>query len=127
MEVKENPEVENPEGRYLMDTGYIKVDAVLKNTLKDKKVSIGDRLPLQFPSKKNKAMKSTDIVYRKGQSGIWILEYRHKAFHATYPGDLQSAEKEADCKSPSSSRKNQRGSSRGRQRNRPLPELRPPA
>ena len=98
VEVKVNPGPEDPEGAQLMDTGWIKVEAVLKNSLKGKDVNTGDRLPLLFPSQNRKIIISTDVVYRKGQSGIWILEYRDKAFYATYPGDLQSADKEKKIK-----------------------------
>jgi len=98
VKVKVNAGPETHDGSRLTDIGFIKVDAVLKNTLKDKDIKVGDRLPLQFPSKNSKVMMSTDIRYRKGQSGVWILEYRNNAFHATYPGDFQSADKEAEIK-----------------------------
>jgi len=78
------------EGPQLQDTGFLRVDRVLKNTLKDFDITVGDRLPLKFPSQNRIMHISTDIVYRKGQEGVWILDYRDGAFYATYPGDLQS-------------------------------------
>ena len=49
------------------DVGEIKVSQVLKGlkTLKD--------VRLMWPSKANKARMSTDILFNKGQHGVWIL------------------------------------------------------
>ncbi len=81
-----------------MDTGYILVSEVLKDQLADQNIRVGDKLPLRFPSKNRKLMISTDISYSKGQSGIWLLEFRDGAFYATYPGDFQSNDRLQDIK-----------------------------
>ncbi len=70
------------------DIAYIKVAGVLKNELKYRKIKKGEMVPLSMPSAK-KVMISTDIRFKKGTEGVWILEYKDETFWATYPKDYQ--------------------------------------
>ncbi len=70
------------------DIAYIKVAGVLKNELDNRKIKKGEMVPLSMPSAK-KVMISTDIRYKKGTEGVWILEYEDETFWATYPKDYQ--------------------------------------
>ncbi len=70
------------------DIAYIKVADVLKNELENRKIKKGENVPLSMPSAK-KVMISTDIRYKKGTEGVWILEYEDETFWATYPKDYQ--------------------------------------
>ena len=70
------------------DIAYIKVADVLKNELENRKIKKGEMVPLSMPSAK-KVMISTDIRYKKGTEGVWILEYEDETFWATYPKDYQ--------------------------------------
>ncbi len=70
------------------DIAYIKVAGVLKNELENRKIKKGEKVPLSMPSAK-KVMISTDIRYKKGTEGVWILEYEDETFWATYPKDYQ--------------------------------------
>jgi len=68
------------------DVGAIKVSQVLKGpeTLKE--------VRLMWPSKANKARMSTDILFNKGQQGVWILYPDKKekgVYWARYPSDYQ--------------------------------------
>jgi len=68
------------------DVGAIKVRRVLKGpeTLKE--------IRLMWPSKANKARMSTDILFNKGQQGVWILYPDKKekgVYWASYPSDYQ--------------------------------------
>ena len=68
------------------DVGAIKVRQVLKGpeTLKE--------IRLMWPSKANKARMSTDILFNKGQQGVWILYPDKKekgVYWASYPSDYQ--------------------------------------
>ena len=73
------------------DIALIKVSAILKNTLKNKKqnIKVGDKISLGMPAAGG-LMVSTAIRYKKGQEGVWILEYKDKKFWATYPKDYQA-------------------------------------
>ena len=69
------------------NVGAIKVSQVLKGpkTLKE--------VRLMWPSKANKARISTDILFNKGQHGVWILypDKEHHDIHwASYPSDYHS-------------------------------------
>ncbi len=79
---------------FLYDTAYITVSDMLKNTLLDFKIVIGNKIPLSLPSESDNMSASTDIYYAKGTTGIWILEYRDNTFWATYPDDLQPKSEE---------------------------------
>jgi hypothetical protein len=46
----------------------------------------GDEVPLTMPAKH---MRSTDIVYKNGTDGVWILQYRDQRYWAAYPKDYQ--------------------------------------
>ena len=85
-EIVEIKAAELPKQKF--DTAFIKVSAVLKNTLKNKNIKVGDKIPLGMPAA-GKLMVSTAIRYKKGQEGVWILEYKDKKFWASYPKDYQ--------------------------------------
>ncbi|PCJ58804.1 MAG: hypothetical protein COA79_12095 [Planctomycetota bacterium] len=72
-----------------IDIAYIKISELLKNKLKNKKIKIGDKIPLSMPGKKKKLSFGTDIRYKKDQEGIWILEFKNNVYWATYPKDFQ--------------------------------------
>ena len=78
---------------YVYDTAYITVSEVLKNELAGQTVVVGSRLALSMPSTGNTMRMSTDIQYRNGQAGIWILEFRDGSYWATYPGDFQAIDR----------------------------------
>ena len=68
------------------DVGAIKVSQVLKGPEALKEVR------LMWPSKANKARMSTDILFNKGQQGVWILYPDKKekgVYWASYPSDYQ--------------------------------------
>ena len=71
------------------DTAYISVSEVLKNTLPDVEIEVGDIIRLSMPSETDNVGSSNDIYYNKGTTGIWILDWCHDTFWATYPKDLQ--------------------------------------
>ena len=77
-------------GFYRYDIAYIEVAKILKNELRKPAVEVGDQIPLSMPSINNSTRMSTDIRYKRGAEGVWILEYRHGTFWATYPKDWQS-------------------------------------
>lgn len=77
------------------DMASIAVTKVLKNTLPDLKIVVGDELPLSLPAKGGMAI-STDIHHAVGKNGIWILERKDGTFWATYPKDFQPLDKEAE-------------------------------
>ncbi len=87
------------EGMRNYDTAYITVSKVLKNTLKDTKITIEDKIPLSMPAIIRQGISGlalalgTDIRYRIGQEGIWILELKDNTFWATYPKDYQPLKK----------------------------------
>lgn len=80
-----------------LNIAYIKVEKVLKNELENIKIEKGGFVKLLMPAKHTI---STDIMYKKWQGGIWILEKDKKRdmFWATYPGDLQPTEKEEEIR-----------------------------
>lgn len=78
---------EQPESR--LDTAHIRVWEVLKNELKDYEIKTGQTVPLSMPAANSKIMVSTDLNYKKGTEGVWILEFKDNAFWATYPKDYQ--------------------------------------
>lgn len=74
---------------YQYDTAYITVSKVLKNELKNRIIKKGSKLPLAMPSINNRVSTSIDLHYEYGKEGIWILEFRDKAFRAEYIKDYQ--------------------------------------
>jgi len=76
------------------DIAHITVSKVLKNTLEGYPIKVGDKLPLSMPSVNNKVQISTDLHFKKGTEGVWILEIKDKTFWATYPKDYQAADRE---------------------------------
>lgn len=86
------------EGERAFDIAYIRVEKVLKNTLPNYPIKVGDKMPLSMPSAKNSMMATTDIRYPVKTKGIWILDLENQTFWATYPGDHQPAEKEEEIR-----------------------------
>ncbi len=84
-----------PTGGRVMDTAFITVSQVLKNTLTDSPVAVGDRLPLAMPGTEGPRM-STDIRYAVGQAGIWLLDKKEDKFLASFPGDFQKLDKQGE-------------------------------
>ena len=80
-----------------LEIAYITVTRVLKNTLrKDKlpkdKLSKGMKIPLAMPNRGT----SKEIIFAKGTTGVWILDFSDGYFWATYPKDYQKPDKEED-------------------------------
>jgi hypothetical protein len=74
----------------LRDTAMIHVEEVLKNGRGDRQVAVGRLVALEMPASCNVLRVSTDIFYKNGQRGVWILDYAGKRrFAATYPGDYR--------------------------------------
>lgn len=84
-----------PKSDYSYDSAFIMVERVLKNTGTDKVGKAGSEILLAMPSENNKTHISTDIRYRKGQRGVWILEYHKGKYWATYPKDFQEISEES--------------------------------
>lgn len=78
-----------PKSRYAYDTAYIKVERVLKNSLKKRGVKAGAELAMTMPSINNEMHTSTDIFYSKGQRGIWFLTPEKRKYWAGHPWCLQ--------------------------------------
>ena len=91
----EKIEVGKPTEGRVMDTAYITVSKILKNSLKDNPLAIGGKLPLVMPGKAG-LRSSKDILYKLGQEGVWILEKRDGTYWATFPSDFQPLEKEKE-------------------------------
>ena len=89
----ELPDPPEPSDARRLDIGHIKVRKVLKNTLKDFELAPGDTIPLAMPSSLNKMRMSTDLYYKEGTDGVWILDRKDGKFRATYPKDHQPLEK----------------------------------
>lgn len=83
-----------PVGEYAFDTAFIRIERVLKSTGTNEIEKAGSELPLRMPSATNKTRESTDILYRKGQRGIWILKLNEGKYTATYPKDFQDLSQE---------------------------------
>jgi hypothetical protein len=86
------------EDRYAFDIAHITVEDVLLNTLTNRVIQPGQELPLSMPSAGNSVRISTDIRYRAGMKGIWILELKDETFWATYPKDFQPMSAEKDVR-----------------------------
>ncbi|WP_269525325.1 hypothetical protein [Coraliomargarita parva] len=69
---------------YLFDIGEIRISEVFKNSLNELEVKKGEVIPLKMPSTSNTMRISTDIRYKEGLEGIWILTYHEGGFHAGY-------------------------------------------
>ena len=77
-------------GFYRYDIAYIEVAKILKNELNEPAIRVGFEIPLSMPSINNSVNMSTDIRYKRGTEGVWILEYRDGTFWAMEPKDYQS-------------------------------------
>lgn len=80
------------------DTAHIKVEQVLKNSLAETVITVGDTIPLAMPSQNAKLMVSTDLRYGVGTDGVWILEFKDDKYWATYPGDFRPRNKLGEIK-----------------------------
>lgn len=92
----ELPDPPEPSDARRLDIGHIKVRKVLKNALKDFELAPGDTIPLAMPSSLNKMRMSTDLYFKEGTDGVWILDRKDGKFRATYPKDHQPLEKRAE-------------------------------
>jgi hypothetical protein len=93
----EKIEVAQPRGNdRVYDTAFIKVRKVLKNNVKGANIKPGVLIPLSMPSVKNKTRMSTDLTYKQGTDGVWLLSYdkARKAFATGRPDELQPLAKE---------------------------------
>jgi len=90
------PAPKEGESPYTLDTAYITVTKVLKNTLSEDDIKVGDLLPLAIPSINRKAIMSTDIRHTKGQDGVWLLVKEDRKYWATCPGAFQPKDKESE-------------------------------
>jgi hypothetical protein len=78
-----------PASDYAFDTALIRVERVLKSTGTNAVEKAGAELPLTMPSTTNKVRESTDILYRQGQRGVWLLQLRDGKYWANYPKNFQ--------------------------------------
>jgi serpin B len=77
--------------KYKFDVAFIKIEQVIKNILEDRDLKPGDEIPLGIPT--NRILK---FIYKEGQNGVWILDYRGKLFWATLKEDFQPLSKLKD-------------------------------
>lgn len=78
------------EADYEYDMGTIKVRKVIKGgDLLRELVGSTARVPLHFPAETNRLRVSTDLRYKKGQAGIWLLTLREGRLMAARPDSLQ--------------------------------------
>jgi hypothetical protein len=83
-----------PKSDYAYDTAFIKIERILKSTATNRVEKVGAEIGLATPSPNNKTQTSRSIRYRKGQRGVWILDYRDGKYWATYPKDFQEISEE---------------------------------
>ena len=77
-----------PAGEF--EHAMIRVRKVLKNSLAVHPVEVGTDIPLRMPTQ---IRVSTDLQYRKGREGVWLLQYRDGVFLTKHPKSLQPLEK----------------------------------
>lgn len=82
-----------PKSKYAHDTAFIKVERVLKSSLRETP-QVGAEVSLPMPSINNETQISTDTRYDKGQRGIWILRFQDGKLHADHPMSLQPLSEE---------------------------------
>jgi hypothetical protein len=61
---------------YSYDTGYILVEKIIKNCGDNRLDKAGVEIPLAMPSVNNEMHVSTDIRYRVGYRGVWLLHQK---------------------------------------------------
>jgi hypothetical protein len=83
-----------PSSRYSYDIAFIKIERVLKNDGTNNLAEVGVEIPLAMPSTNNTVQISTDLRYRLGQRGVWILHFQDGKYWATYPKDFQNISEE---------------------------------
>lgn len=91
----------NPETGRRYDTAIIKVERVLRDTTAGSKPPItnlkpGTEVPLSQPAAKNTARMSTDILYSKGDRGVWLLRLHNGKFYAGHPSAFRPLTDEQD-------------------------------
>ena len=80
--------------RYQYDVGSLTVQKVLWNSLTNHSIKAMESIPLSMPSANNRLRVSTDIRYKVGKKGVWMLQLRDNTFWATYPMDFQPLSEE---------------------------------
>jgi hypothetical protein len=82
------------------DTAFIKVRKVLKDDTKNPNIKTGAYVRLSMPSINNKYRSSVDLLYQRGQDGIWLLSYDNErgAFRTGRPDQLQPLSQEQKIK-----------------------------
>ena len=86
----------DPETGRIYDTAIIKVERVLRDAsaTADSKPpisapKIGSEVPLIQPPAARTARMSTDILYQKGQRGVWLLRLNHGRYTGGHPAAFQ--------------------------------------
>ncbi|MCP4677658.1 MAG: hypothetical protein GY854_19505 [Deltaproteobacteria bacterium] len=84
---------------YNHDVGFIRVSKVLKGARNLRSI-LGqtEKVPFCFPSVHNRLRVSTDVRYKKGEKGIWLLELRHGRFTGTKPVALIPLSRQEEVK-----------------------------
>ena len=86
----------------MKDTAYITVTKVLKNTLPEVKIEIGDRIPLTVVASDSSFHPGYiylfDHAYHLGIVGFWILEFKNNNFYAFRYDCYQSPQKEKEIR-----------------------------
>ncbi|MFO8073273.1 MAG: hypothetical protein R6V85_15490 [Polyangia bacterium] len=79
---------------YSYDVATIAVGEVIKGrSLLEREAGGVRRIPLCFPAESNRLRISTDVRWKKGQSGVWLLTLERGRLTAQRPGSLQPIEK----------------------------------
>ncbi|MCP5487712.1 MAG: hypothetical protein H7A43_03600 [Verrucomicrobia bacterium] len=74
---------------YTYDVAQIRVREVLKNSETNAVVVSGGTISLSMPATGMEKRNSKAITFQLNQDGIWILQFGHGYFWATYPKDFQ--------------------------------------
>ncbi len=80
------------------DYAYIKIDKVLKNVFKDLPLKYGDTLKVLMSPVRVSGWCTTDIRYKEGRGGLWILKmYNNLEFSiCSHPDQLQPRYKQRE-------------------------------
>lgn len=74
---------------YAYDVAQIRIREVLKNSETNAVVVAGGTISLSMPAAGMEKRNSKAISFQLNQDGIWILDFAHGYFWATYPKDFQ--------------------------------------
>ncbi len=79
---------------YSHDVATIAVKEVLEGrSLLEREAGSARRVPLCFPAESNRLRISSDVRWKKGQSGVWLLTLERGRLTAQRPGSLQPIER----------------------------------